>query len=94
MSQPKSQAAADYGVSYLLGLCVVIVFLITINGGIIELMLAGWTMDRPVWMEDQRVLIAIGKIAPFLMLVGEYWVFDFFIDRYRRWRTHSVTEIY
>lgn len=93
MSKTRPQVPADYGLSYLLWLCVVIVFLITINGGIVDLFMSGWIMDRPVWLEDQRVLMAIGKIAPFLILICEYWVLDFFVDRYRSWRARSSTEI-
>lgn len=93
MSNPTSRVPADYGLSYLLWLCVVIVFLITINGGIVDLFMSGWIMDRPVWLDDPRVLMAIGKIAPFLMLICEYWVLDFFVDRFRQWRARTGIEI-
>jgi hypothetical protein len=93
MNQPSSRFSADYGLSYLLWLSVVIILLITINGGIVDLVLSGWKMDRPFWLDEPRVLMAIGKIVPFLMLVGEYWVFDFFVDRLRRPAAATNTEI-
>lgn len=57
--------------------------MITINGGVVDLFLSGWVMDRPAWLEDKRVLMAIGQVAPFLLLVGEFWILDYVLDRIR-----------
>lgn len=57
--------------------------MITINGGVVDLFLSEWVVDRPTWLEDKRVLMAIGQVAPFLLLVFEFWVLDFVMDRIR-----------
>jgi hypothetical protein len=93
MSRTTDPGTADYGLSYLLLTCVGIVMMITINGGIVELFLSGWVMDRPFWLDDKRVLMAIGKIAPFLLLVCEYWVLDFILDRWRQSKSSSPNKI-
>jgi len=83
---PKSRPV-DYGCSYLLWMAVVVVALIVVNGAVVELILARWALSRPGWMEDPRIVAGLGKVGPFVLLVFQYWVFDFFADR---WRKHPL----
>lgn len=81
MNQQPSQAVVDYGYGHLIWLCIAIVFLIMVNGAILDLLVSNGSFGRSIWLEEPRVLAAIGKIGPFLLLVLEYWVFDYFVDR-------------
>ena len=81
MNQQSSQAAVDYGYGHLIWLCIAIVFLIMVNGAILDLLVSTGSFGRSIWLEEPRVLAAIGKIGPFLLLVVEYWVYDYFVDR-------------
>lgn len=81
MSQPSSPAIVDYGYGHLVWLCIAIVFLIMVNGAILDLLVSTGALGRSFWLEEPRVLAAIGKIGPFLLLVAEYWIYDYFVDR-------------
>jgi hypothetical protein len=81
MSQAPAQASVDYGYGHLIWLSIAIVFLIMVNGAILDLLVSSGSLGRSIWLEEPRVLAAIGKIGPFLLLVVEYWVYDYFVDR-------------
>jgi hypothetical protein len=81
MSQPSSSAGVDYGYGHLIWLCIAIVFLIMVNGAILDLLVSTGAFGRSIWLEEPRVLAAIGKIGPFVLLVAEYWIYDYFVDR-------------
>ncbi len=86
MDQNSSNSGycVDYGCGYLVWLSIVVVALIVVNGAVVDSLLQRWYWDRPDWMEDTRMVAAIRTVAPFLLLVFEYWVFDFIADRWRR----------
>jgi len=76
----------DYGCSYLLWLSVVVVAGIVINGAVVDLLLAQFPLERSVATEEPPLESGIRKTGPFLLLVAEFWVLDFFVDRWRRRR--------
>ena len=84
LSIEKTPPTADYGCGYLVWMGVVIVGMILINSSIVDLTLERWELDQPLWLEDPRIQSAVRKIAPFLLLICEYWVWDFFMDRWRK----------
>jgi hypothetical protein len=70
---------------------VIVIALIVVNGAAVELILTRWALSRPAWMEDPRVVAGLGKVGPFVLLVFQYWVYDFFADRWRRPRDPAAS---
>lgn len=83
----------DYGCGSLVLTAVIMIGLITFNSFLVNQFVDSVLSNNALFVQLPRLQRAIQIVAPVLLLIFEYWVYDFFRDRLWHHQDHrSPTE--
>lgn len=81
-SESENELQPDYGCGSILLTAIIMIGLITFNSFLVNQMVGAWSETYPGFYELPRLQRAIRIVAPVLLLVFEYWVYDLIRDRF------------